>query len=548
MNKEINQILELLNNKKLKEAEKELIKLLNTGIDNSELRRLLGVIYALQENHTLAMNEINKALTLNPSNYLAYSNRGNLLVAKNFLEEAVSDYRLAIQINPKYYEAWANMGNVYLTQKKIEEAIECFDNAIYIKKDDVRSLTGKASCLTQLKKYQESIDIFKAAISLCPNCDDIWTNMGWSFYCQGSFTEALKSLNKSLALNNQNDLTWTNKGVLLFDLEQYDEAEQCFLRAKELNNNSRHVIKNISNFYLYRKKFTEGWKEYKKRWLITRPLQTARPEWCGDRSNKRLFVWPEQGIGDQILYASMLSELQSFPQEKIVSVDKKLLPIFTRSFPKFYFIGKDEFLSEEKYEEHLPLGDLGGFFRPDIASFEAVRFPYLMDDVNRTNMIRAQFPNHRNLKCGISWKSLNRDSGDYKSMAISELIPLLQKDGIDFINLQYGDTAQELEELRANNIHLHEVDGIDLFEDVDGVLSIVQACDIIITVSNTTAHLAGALGKKTYLLLTKGRGKFWYWHQSQGANLWYPSIRVIEQDAPGSWNGVIQKLMTEIEK
>jgi hypothetical protein len=339
---------------------------------------------------------------------------------------------------------------------------------------------------------------------------------------------------------------------LLFDLEQYDEAEQCFLRADGIDQSNNNNSYNFSLMLLATKQFLKGWQKYKSRWkweqFTSRPLQTARPEWCGDRSNKRLFVWPEQGIGDQILYASMLSELQSFPQEKIVSVDKKLLPIFTRSFPKFYFIGKDEFLSEEKYEEHLPLGDLGGFFRPDIASFEAARFPYLMDDVNRTNMIRAQFPNHRNLKCGISWKSLNRDSGDYKSMAISELIPLLQKDGIDFINLQYGDTAQELEELRANNIHLHEVDGIDLFEDVDGVLSIVQACDIIITVSNTTAHLAGALGKKTYLLLTKGRGKFWYWHQSQGANLWYPSIHVIEQDAPGSWNGVIQKLMTEIEK
>jgi len=385
-----------------------------------------------------------------------------------------------------------------------------------------------------------------------PNYAEAWSNKGIALSKLKQYDDAISHYDRALMIKNNLPEVWTNKGVLLFDLEQYDEAEQCFLRADGIDQSNNNNSYNFSLMLLATKQFLKGWQKYKSRWkweqFTSRPLQTARPEWCGDRSNKRLFVWPEQGIGDQILYASMLSELQSFPQEKIVSVDKKLLPIFTRSFPKFYFIGKDEFLSEEKYEEHLPLGDLGGFFRPDIASFEAARFPYLMDDVNRTNMIRAQFPNHRNLKCGISWKSLNRDSGDYKSMAISELIPLLQKDGIDFINLQYGDTAQELEELRANNIHLHEVDGIDLFEDVDGVLSIVQACDIIITVSNTTAHLAGALGKKTYLLLTKGRGKLWYWHQSQGANLWYPSIRVIEQDAPGSWNGVIQKLMTEIEK
>ena len=133
-------------------------------------------------------------------------------------------------------------------------------------------------------------------------------------------------------------------------------------------------------------------------------------------------------------------------------------------------------------------------------------------------------------------------------MALSELMTLLQKNEIDFINLQYGDTVDELEKLRANNIHINEIDGIDLFEDVDGALSIIQACDIIITVSNTTAHLAGALGKKTYLLLSKGRGKFWYWHQSKNKNIWYPSVQIIEQDSPGDWNSAVQKLITEIEK
>ncbi len=452
-------------------------------------------------------------------------------------------------INP--YTLFLKGLNEY-SQKNFENALIFFNNSLKLNSKNIYIHYNIGCTLLQLNKYDEASKIFKNILEKSPEYKDAWINYGVTLHRQAKFSDALICFNKAIFLDDKSAEAWSNKGNLLFDLEKYEQAEECYLSAKNFDSSYYQGIYNHSLLLLATKDFLTGWKSFKYRWqwggFSSTPIETSKPEWSGTPSNKRLFIWGEQGIGDQILYASMFSDLQSFPQEKIISVNKKLLPIFTRSFINLSFIEKDNLFPEERYDEHLPLGDLGGVLRPDIASFDSVHFPYLLHDVARTDKIREQLPNNGNLICGISWKSLNQDIGDYKSMALTELMPLLQKDGIDFINLQYGDTAQELQELRANNVHLYEVDGVDLFEDVDGVLSIIQACNIIITVSNTTAHLAGALGKRTYLLLPKGRGRLWYWHQSENGNLWYPSIKVIEQDKPGDWNSAMQKLMVEIRK
>ncbi len=519
---------------------------------NSNLIRILAVAYAMQGKDELALIELDKAIKIDPKNHLLFSNKGNIHAKNKNYVMAIDNYEKAIQLEPTCSDTWLNIGNILHEQKKFNEAIECFNNAIHLDQFNLNAINAKGNTLTQLRKYSDAISYFDRALAINSDFYDGWTNKGWALQHLSRFEEAIACYDKALSLNPNNALALSNKGVLLFDLDRYDEAEQCYLEAESIDKSYDTNTYNYSLLLLGKKQFSTGWEKYKYRWkwdgFTSSPLQTSKPEWLGDRSLKRLFLWGEQGIGDQILYASMLSDLRSFPQEKIVAVNKKLLPIFTRSFPNFSFISKDEFLPEEKYDEHFPLGDLGGFFRTDVTSFESAYFPYLVDDAAKTDAIRARLPNNRNLRCGISWKSSNRDVGDSKSMALGAWIPLLQKKDIDFINLQYGDTVDELEGLRANNIHVHEINGIDLFEDVDGALSIIQACDMIVTVSNTTAHLAGALGKKTYLLLSKGRGKFWYWHQSKNKNLWYPSIQIIEQDSPGDWDSVVKKLIIEIEK
>ena len=120
---------------------------------------------------------------------------------------------------------------------------------------------------------------------------------------------------------------------------------------------------------------------------------------------------------------------------------------------------------------------------------------------------------------------------------------------MQFVNLQYGDTAEEIAVLSEKHQQsLYSVPEIDIFNDIDGVLSIISACDLIITTSNSTAHLAGALGKETLLLTPYSVGKFWYWHDIDGVSLWYPSVRVFPQTTQGEWADPINAIKTYLEK
>ena len=127
---------------------------------------------------------------------------------------------------------------------------------------------------------------------------------------------------------------------------------------------------------------------------------------------------------------------------------------------------------------------------------------------------------------------------------LSDLNEILQVDDYEFINLQYGDTQQEIDDLERNfGVKLTKIDGIDLFNDIDGLLSIIQTCDLIVTTSNVTAHLAGALGKKTFLIVPYSAGRIWYWHE-EATSSWYPSITLYSQSRNFEWNDAIKDIAT----
>ena len=129
------------------------------------------------------------------------------------------------------------------------------------------------------------------------------------------------------------------------------------------------------------------------------------------------------------------------------------------------------------------------------------------------------------------------------------LKPVLLIKGITFIDLQYNDTKIEKENFyRDNAIRINEVETIDNFNDLNGITSLIDICDFVITVSNTNAHISGALGKKTFLLLPKGKGKLWYWSSKNNKSLWYPSVQVVEQNVAGFWNSAINKLIELVKE
>jgi hypothetical protein len=158
-----------------------------------------------------------------------------------------------------------------------------------------------------------------------------------------------------------------------------------------------------------------------------------------------------------------------------------------------------------------------------------------VDDA-RLQGIRNDFKQHpQSIFCGISWRSNRPGLGVDKSFQLVDLVSALRTAGVAFVDLQYGDTAQELELVRERTgLRVLHYEGVDNYGDLEGHLALICACDLVVTVSNTTAHLAGAAGKSGIVLRRSSRSDFWYWHNLTGnqQSLWYPSLKVVDASDP----------------
>ena len=163
-------------------------------------------------------------------------------------------------------------------------------------------------------------------------------------------------------------------------------------------------------------------------------------------------------------------------------------------------------------------------------------------------MLKSIIQNDQKKICGISWLSKNKDIGKEKSLYLNQLLPILRNQNATFVNLQYGNVSDEIKEiLDSYGIEIKSISDIDNFNDLDGLASLVDACDYVITASNVTAHIAGALNKKTFLILPFSRGKIWYWGESTDRSLWYPSIEIFRCPGLGLWDIPINNLSKKLK-
>ena len=178
----------------------------------------------------------------------------------------------------------------------------------------------------------------------------------------------------------------------------------------------------------------------------------------------------------------------------------------------------------------VPRFGLGYFYRNSIQSFKRQPQFFLRADQNKKNQLHNKLSVKKKPICGIAWFSAQKKIGFAKSLSLEQLLPILRLPDITFVDLQYGDTKKEKQSLLdEDGIEIKTIDEIDNFNDIDGLASLIDACDFVVTSSNVTAHLAGALGKKTYLLAPEAHGRICYWHNEESHSIWYPSVRIFNQ-------------------
>ena len=512
--------------------------------------QLLGVLFVQIKKYSQAVELLSKALEVNPNHAGAYNNRGNALKELKRFDEALASYDEAIAIDPSHVGAHSNRGIVLKELKRFDEALASYDEAIMLKPEYVDAYSNRGNLLQELKRFNEALASYDEALAIDPNHAGAYSNRGSVLQDLNRFYEALASYDRAIVLNPNHAGTFSNRGVVLQGLKRIDEALASYEQALKIDPNLITAHYNLSLFNLMRGNFKAGWQGYEWRWLNkefdSELLKSNKPAWDYQKTEQRLLVWAEQGVGDHIFFGSLLSELLEDVPNILVQIDKRLIPIFTRSLPKIKFFPDDIKLMESDYDVHVAIGSLGKYLRNDEEDFLKSKNRFFLSDKKRTQAIRKELSVSKKLICGVSWKSSSGLSGANRSLSLEKLVTIFDPKKISLVNLQYGDITEDIDTLKSKtNMELIQYDSIDNFNDLDGFASLIDACDFIVTIDNSTIHLSSALGKKSFLLLPYVAN--WRWSLDGADSPWYPSTRLYRQEKINDWESILQKLKTEIK-
>jgi tetratricopeptide (TPR) repeat protein len=387
--------------------------------------------------------------------------------------------------------------------------------------------------------------LYIAALDADPLSADAWGNLGLIWATIGERDDALKCYNRALALNPALVETICNLGMLTEECGYRDNAIRLYRRALELKPGFARASANLAVAHLKNLDFAAGWPLLEGRFTTVPPVSMMRdypvPLYRGQAIPKRLYVWPEQGVGDQIIYGTVLHDLIRDGHEFVYEVDARLVRAFKRAMPEGEFVPKDHRtgLRELGCDYHVPVMSLAAQLRPTVTDFYLGQGqPAMLHDQGRIEGINLLLPQKR--RVAISWRSfqpdINRLVRDRKSAPLSAFAALAARDDLALVDVQYGDTAAER---RSAGIPLARLPH-DLTGDIDAVLAMIACCNCVVTTSNVTAHFAGAMGVKTYLI-AKDEPVLFYWHSKDGKCLWYPSVEVV---CGPTWEDAIAKATT----
>jgi tetratricopeptide (TPR) repeat protein len=472
-------------------------------------------------------------------------------------KDAETALRRALRIGPNHAFAYSNLGKLFTAQKKHTEALAASERAHQLSPDHPGIMVNLGASFNAIKQHQKAEAILKKAISFDNTSAEAFNNLANALAGQNKHQLAIEAAQNSLKINENKTEPRIVLANSLDALDKKEEAIKVLETAYKLDHLDPEINNNLGHLLLGQACFSEGWPHYEFRFKTTEavviaPLKNA-PRWDGAlREELRLLVIAEQGIGDEILYAHFLQQLNEAATAKPISVtaDARLIPIYERSFPKLRFLDRKQPIEEDHFNAQIPLASLGQFFLKEKIDFSKTQHPYLQLDPAHPTLLLEKFQNKEKLVCGLSWSSKNKAIGQPKSLDLDQLAPILTLPNLQFVNLQYGDVREQIEEIeRKLDIEILQIDEIDNTNDIDGLLSLISACDFVVTTSNVTTHLAGAINKETYQLSPKGNGKFWYWknQDEQGHSLWYPSVKILEQEEIGDWSAPIAKLKTILE-
>lgn len=466
------------------------------------------------------------------------NHQGLLLLQQGQFQAGADLLSQSLAHNSRQPEVYYNFGYALQQLGLLDSAIQAYAQCIALMPDDVDARMSRGHVLATQKRYDDALMDFTKATRLAPQNADAWNNLGNVLQDLQRDAEAIAAYDQALTLRPSFAQVWFNKGKALGALERYADADAAYAKALTLNPDYEDAKWHQSWVKLVQGDFKHGWPLFEARWTVPALGNQRRyplvPQWLGQAplAGKSILLYAEQGLGDTLQFCRYVPVLQAMGAHVSLAVQAPLVSLLAGQWPDVPVA--ESFADVSGFDLATPLMSLPLALGTTLETIPAA-VPY----IQATNAVPATAGARP--RVGLVWSgSVGHKNDKNRSMALSVLAPLFELP-VDWVCLQPDVRESDHAWLAAHPDVVLEQPALTDFAETARVIA---GLDWVVTVDTAVAHLAGALGKETWLLLPTGADYRWLLARSDTP--WYPDMQLFRQKNRGDWPGVVDQLCRAI--
>ncbi len=493
-----------------------------------------------------AIKNFDAVLAVEPDHITALNGKGLAQKSLKSYQEAAKTLKRVLEIEEKNFPAMCNLGTVFQGLKQYDDAIQLYRRAIEIRPDSAEAHNNLGGALKEKGELEAAMDACRRALELKPTLASAHCNLAASHQLKGQFDEAIDLYKKALDLNGDMHEALMGLGSVFAQMGTLAQARKWYSRALFFKPDHQEARLYRGIIGLLDGDYETAFSDYEARLeLIEAKKRIFKvPRWNGDRlENETLLLHSEQGLGDTIQFIRYAKYAKDLGAKVVVECQRPLLPLLARVDFVDQLVAQGDKLPP--FSKYCPMLSLPGLFYPKLDSFPC-DVPYLTPDPHLVqkwrDKIEALGPN----RVGLAWQG-NPDfkQDKFRSIPLTQFQGIIDADCLTPVSLQKGFGSEQIDNLDCKDklVQLGEIDADEgAFMDTAAIL---QHLDLLVTSDSAIAHLAGALGIETWLILPFAPD--WRWRLETESSDWYPSMKLYRQHAFNDWDGIMAEVLSDLQ-